>query len=110
MAVANKPIKQVDARMMTANPDYIPNPQAADGSITLPAATADVFGIPDPAVLPGFHHGLVHVHARHAERAEEIALAAFVHADPRQQQVGIQHRFVADPRLLENFQIGRAHV
>jgi hypothetical protein len=31
--------------MMTANPAYIPNPQAADGSVTLPAKTADVHGV-----------------------------------------------------------------
>ncbi len=37
--------KQVDARLMTPNPDYVPNPQAADGSITLPAARADVYGV-----------------------------------------------------------------
>ncbi len=37
--------KQVDAQMMTVNPDYVPNPQAADGTITLPASRADVFGI-----------------------------------------------------------------
>ena len=37
--------KQVNAQMMTANPDYVPNPQAADGTITLPASKADVFGV-----------------------------------------------------------------
>lgn len=37
--------KQVDARMMTPNPDYVPNPQAADGTITLPASRADVYGV-----------------------------------------------------------------
>ncbi|MDB5337721.1 MAG: hypothetical protein JWN70_3340 [Planctomycetaceae bacterium] len=37
--------KQVDAQMMTPNADYVPNPQAADGTITLPASRADVFGI-----------------------------------------------------------------
>lgn len=37
--------KQVDAQMMTPNPNYVPNPQAADGTITLPAARADVFGV-----------------------------------------------------------------
>lgn len=36
--------KQVDAQMMTPNPAYLPNPQAADGTITLPAARADVHG------------------------------------------------------------------
>ncbi|MES2793758.1 MAG: sulfatase-like hydrolase/transferase [Planctomycetota bacterium] len=37
--------KQVAAQMMTANADYVPNPQATDGAITLPASKADVFGI-----------------------------------------------------------------
>ena len=37
--------KQVDAQMMTQNADYVPSPQAADGSITLPAARADVYGV-----------------------------------------------------------------
>lgn len=33
------------ARMMTANPEFIPNPQAANGTITLPARTAEVHGV-----------------------------------------------------------------
>ncbi len=37
--------KQVDAQMMTANADYVPNPQATDGVITLPASRADVYGV-----------------------------------------------------------------
>lgn len=37
--------KQIDAKMMTPNPDYVPNPQADDGTITLPASQADVFGV-----------------------------------------------------------------
>lgn len=37
--------KQVGAQMPTPNPKYVPNPQAADGTITLPARTADVHGI-----------------------------------------------------------------
>jgi len=36
--------KQVGAQEMTKNPDYHPNPQRADGSIDLPAKTADVHG------------------------------------------------------------------
>jgi arylsulfatase A len=35
----------VDAQMPTPKPDYVPNPQAADGSITLPARTAEVQGV-----------------------------------------------------------------
>ncbi len=35
----------VDAQMMRPNPDFVPNPQAADGTITLPARTADVQGL-----------------------------------------------------------------
>jgi arylsulfatase A-like enzyme len=37
--------KEVGARMMKPNPDYVPNPQAANGMITLPARTADVHGL-----------------------------------------------------------------
>ena len=37
--------KEVGARMMKPNPDYVPNPQAKDGGITLPARTAEVHGV-----------------------------------------------------------------
>ena len=37
--------KAVDAQMPARNPDYTPNPQAADGAITLPARTAEVHGV-----------------------------------------------------------------
>jgi arylsulfatase A len=37
--------KEVGARMMTPNPDYLPNPQAKDGTVPLPARTAEVHGI-----------------------------------------------------------------
>jgi arylsulfatase A-like enzyme len=37
--------KDVGARMMQPNPGYIPNPQASDGSVTLPARTAQVHGV-----------------------------------------------------------------
>jgi hypothetical protein len=37
--------KSVAASEMRPNPDYVPNPQAADGSVTLPARTADVHGV-----------------------------------------------------------------
>ncbi|HZT83195.1 MAG TPA: N-acetylgalactosamine 6-sulfate sulfatase (GALNS), partial [Gemmataceae bacterium] len=36
--------KAVGARMMRRNPGYVPNPQAKDGTITLPARAADVHG------------------------------------------------------------------
>src|SRR5207244_9835973 len=36
--------RAVGARMMRPNPGYVPNPQAADGTVTLPARTADVHG------------------------------------------------------------------
>ena len=36
---------KVAAQDMRANPDYVPNPQGPDGSVTLPAKTADVHGI-----------------------------------------------------------------
>ena len=35
----------VGAKMMTPNPDFVPNPQAKDGSIALPARTAEVHGV-----------------------------------------------------------------
>jgi hypothetical protein len=35
----------VAAQDMRANPDYVPNPQSPDGSVTLPAKTAEVHGI-----------------------------------------------------------------
>ncbi|MCE9607984.1 MAG: sulfatase-like hydrolase/transferase [Planctomycetia bacterium] len=37
--------RAVDARMPTPNPGYVPNPQAADGSILLPARYAEVHGV-----------------------------------------------------------------
>jgi arylsulfatase A len=36
--------REVGAKMPTSNPDYRPNPPAADGSITLHARTAQVYG------------------------------------------------------------------
>jgi arylsulfatase A-like enzyme len=40
----NRWLQSVDAQMMKPNPKYVPNPQAADGTVTLPAKTADVHG------------------------------------------------------------------
>jgi arylsulfatase A-like enzyme len=37
--------RAVGARGMKPNPAYVPNPQNADGSIILPARTADVYGV-----------------------------------------------------------------
>jgi arylsulfatase A len=37
--------RSVAASEMRPNPDYVPNPQAADGSVTMPAKTADVHGV-----------------------------------------------------------------
>lgn len=37
--------RDVIAQEMTPNPDYVPNPQGADGNVTLPANMADVHGI-----------------------------------------------------------------
>ncbi len=37
--------REVGAQTTKPNPNYVPNPQAADGTITLPARTADVQGI-----------------------------------------------------------------
>jgi arylsulfatase A-like enzyme len=37
--------KSVGASKMRPNPDFLPNPQSADGSITLPARTAEVHGV-----------------------------------------------------------------
>ncbi len=36
---------EVGAKMPTPNPAYVPNPQAADGTITLPGRTAEVHGV-----------------------------------------------------------------
>ncbi|MFO0909856.1 MAG: sulfatase-like hydrolase/transferase [Isosphaeraceae bacterium] len=36
--------KHIGAEMPTPNPGYVPNPQAADGVVTLPARTAEVHG------------------------------------------------------------------
>src|SRR5262249_33205987 len=35
----------VQAQEMRPNPEFVPNPQAEDGSVTLPARTADVHGV-----------------------------------------------------------------
>ena len=37
--------KDVGALLPEPNPEYVPNPQAANGEITLPAKTADVRGV-----------------------------------------------------------------
>jgi len=37
--------KEVGARMMKPNTDYVPNPQAKDGAVVLPGRTAEVHGV-----------------------------------------------------------------
>jgi arylsulfatase A-like enzyme len=37
--------RAVGAQMMRPNPDYVPNPQATDGTVALHAKTADVYGV-----------------------------------------------------------------
>jgi arylsulfatase A-like enzyme len=37
--------RDVGAQTMRPNPNYVPHPQAADGTVTLPAKTADVHGV-----------------------------------------------------------------
>ena len=37
--------KEVGAKMMKPNPDYVPNPQDKEGTIALPARTAEVHGV-----------------------------------------------------------------
>jgi arylsulfatase A len=37
--------KAVGAKMMKPNPDYVPNPQSKDGTVVLPARTAEVHGL-----------------------------------------------------------------
>jgi arylsulfatase A len=37
--------QSVGAQMMKPNPDFLPNPQAKDGVITLPARTAEIHGV-----------------------------------------------------------------
>ena len=65
----------------------------------------NIFGIADAEILPRGDDFFVHINARDAQRPEEIALAAFVHADARQEQVGIQNGFVAELGLLENLRL-----
>ena len=65
----------------------------------------NILGIADAQILPRVNDVFVHINARDAERPEEIALAAFVHADARQEQFGIQNGFVAEPDLLENLRL-----
>jgi hypothetical protein len=45
VAMLEKWRKEVGAQMMTPNPEYVPNPQAKDGTITVHARTARVHGI-----------------------------------------------------------------
>jgi arylsulfatase A-like enzyme len=40
-----KILRSLDQKMPTPNPNYVPNPQAKDGTITLPARTAEVHGL-----------------------------------------------------------------
>ena len=44
----------------------------------------------------------VDIHAGHAERTEKIALAAFVHANPGIEQLGMQRGFVAQRDFPQN--------
>lgn len=37
--------QEVGAKMMKPNPDYVPNPQSKNGTVTLPAKTAEIHGI-----------------------------------------------------------------
>lgn len=38
-------LKETGAQRMTPNPDYRPNPQAKDGTITIPAKSAEIHGV-----------------------------------------------------------------
>lgn len=38
-------LNEVGAKRMRPNPDYVPNPQSKDGTVTLPARTAEIHGI-----------------------------------------------------------------
>ena len=65
--------------------------------------TGEVFGIADTDILPRFHHRCVHVNSGDAHRAEKIAFATFVHAEPGQQQIRIKHRLVSQAGFLQDF-------
>src|SRR5688572_15934852 len=63
---------------------------------------ADCLRIPNPRGFPGCDHLCIHVDACDAERAEKVALTAFIHADPRVQQFRLEVRFVSKLRLFQN--------
>ncbi len=62
----------------------------------------DVFGIADALVLPGGDHAGVDVDPGDAERSEEIALARFVNAQTRGEQVRVEDVLVAEPGLADH--------
>ena len=62
----------------------------------------NILGVADAGILPGLHHRFIHISPRDAQGPEEISFAAFVHAQPRQQQFRIQNCFITKPRLFQN--------
>ena len=59
-------------------------------------------GIADAGVFPAFDYGFIDIDARNAQGAEEIAFAAFIHADSGREQLRVENRFVAQLGLLKN--------
>ncbi len=77
--------------------------RSANSAIFL--SLADILRIANAGVLPRAHDRFVDVNSRNANGPEEIALARFVHAEAREQQIGIQHFLVAELHLFENFRL-----
>ena len=72
------------------------------GQFPHPFIAGDAFGILDARVFPLFENFFVHINTGDAQRPEEIALAAFVHTQSRQEHFGIQDFLVTHFRLLED--------
>src|SRR2546423_1451205 len=66
------------------------------GQLTNTFVTGNILRVTDTAILPGLDHHLIYIDAGDAERAEEIALAAFVYAKAWQEQIRVQHRLIAE--------------
>ena len=72
-----------------------------------PLVAGDVLRVAYANAGPRLDNRFVDVSARDAQRPEEIAFAALVHAQARQEQVGIQHRLIAEPRFLQDLGLQR---
>ena len=77
------------------------------GQLPDPLVAGDVLRVADADIGPGLDDSLIDVNAGNAKRPKEIAFAALVHAQARQQQVGIQDGLVAEPGFLQDFGLQR---